>query len=87
MTGGGAAGANGYLMKKTFISASHDSVQLRAERSGKGDGRVYRITFTASDPETIALGNSPTATIKVMVPHDKKTDIAIDSGGAYDSTH
>lgn len=70
-----------------FISASHDSVQLRAERSGKGDGRVYRITFTASDPETIALGNSPTATIKVMVPHDKKTDIAIDSGGAYDSTH
>jgi hypothetical protein len=70
-----------------FISASHDSVQLRAERSGKGNGRVYRITFTASDPETIALGNSPTGTIKVMVPHDKKTDIAIDSGGVYDSTH
>ena len=66
---------------------SGDSVLLRAERSGKGDGRVYSVTFTASDPETIALGNSPTATIKVMVPKSKKTDIAIDSGGAYDSTH
>jgi hypothetical protein len=69
-----------------FISASHDSVQLRAERSGKGDGRVYRITFTASDPETIALGNSPTATITVTLPHDKKTVIAIDCGGAFEST-
>jgi hypothetical protein len=64
-----------------------DTVDLRAERSGKGDGRVYKITFTASDPETTALGNSPTGTIKVIVPHDKKTDNAIESGGMYDSTH
>ncbi len=64
-----------------------DTVDLRAERSGKGDGRVYKITFTASDPETAALGTSPTGTIKVIVPHDKKTDNATDSGGTYDSTH
>ncbi len=66
---------------------SGDSVLLRSERSGKGNGRVYWVYFTASDPETIALNNSPTGIIKVMVPHDKKTDIAIDSGQNYDSTH
>jgi hypothetical protein len=60
---------------------------LRAERSGRGDGRVYKIHFTASDPETIALGNSPTGVINVVVPKSKKTDVAIDSGGTYDSTH
>jgi chitinase len=65
---------------------SGDSVLLRAERSGKGDGRVYWVYFTASDPETVALGNSPTGIVKVMVPHDKKTDTAIDSGQKYDST-
>jgi hypothetical protein len=61
---------------------SGDSVLLRAERSGKGDGRVYRLSFTASDPEATVPG-----VIKVMVPHDKKTDIAIEGGGMYDSTH
>jgi chitinase len=65
---------------------SGDSVLQRAERSGTGDGRVYWVYFTASDPETVALGNSPTGIVKVMVPHDKKTDTAIDSGQKYDST-
>ena len=71
----------------THNPGGDDTLLLRAERSGKGDGRVYRITFTASDPETTALGTNPTGTIKVMVPHDKKTDIAVESGGMYDSTH
>jgi hypothetical protein len=61
---------------------SGDSVLLRAERSGKGDGRVYTICFTATDPEASVNG-----CVKVMVPKSKKTDIAIDSGQAYDSTH
>jgi hypothetical protein len=65
-----------------IISANHDSVQLRAERSGKGNGRVYWVYFTASDFE----GGS-SSQVKVMVPHDKKTDMAIDSGQNYDSTH
>ena len=43
-------------------------VQLRAERSGTGDGRVYTITITASD----ASGNQSTATVDVRVPHDRK---------------
>jgi len=60
----------------------NDTLNLRAERSGKGDGRVYKVYFTVADPEATAHG-----VVNVMVPHDKKTDAAIDSGGAYDSTH
>jgi K319L-like, PKD domain/Putative Ig domain len=65
-----------------IISANHDSVQLRAERSGNRDGRVYKVYFTASDFE-----GSSSGWVKVMVPKSKKTDAAIDSGGNYDSTH
>jgi hypothetical protein len=65
-----------------IISANHDSVQLRAERSGKGDGRVYWVHFTASDFEGSSSGQ-----VKVMVPKSKKTDVAIDSGQNYNSTH
>ncbi len=43
-------------------------IYLRAERSGKGTGRVYTITYTATD----ASGNSATATATVTVPHDQK---------------
>jgi hypothetical protein len=60
---------------------NNDDVNLRAERSGRGDGRVYKVYFTVPDPEQTAQG-----VVKVMVPHDKKTDAAIDSGGMYDST-
>jgi hypothetical protein len=59
-----------------------DAVQVRSERSGTGDGRVYRVNFTASDPE-----GSVNGTIRVMVPKSKKTDVAIDGGPIYDSTH
>jgi len=60
-----------------FIGAGHttDDIQvidgaiyLRAERSGKGDGRIYTITYTATDD----AGNSATATATVTVPHDQK---------------
>jgi hypothetical protein len=59
-----------------------DTVLLRAERSGTGNGRVYHICFTAADPE-----GSVSGCVNVMVPKSKKTDVAIDSGGHYDSTH
>jgi hypothetical protein len=65
-----------------IISANHDSVQLRAERSGNRDGRVYKVYFTASDFEGGSSG-----WVKVMVPKSKKTDVAVDSGLNYDSTH
>ena len=40
--------------------------QLRAERAGKGDGRVYTITYTVTD----ASGNSASASATVVVPLD-----------------
>jgi hypothetical protein len=44
------------------------TVNLRAERSGKGSGRVYTITVQCSDDS----GNSSTKTTTVMVPHDQR---------------
>ena len=67
---------------RAHVVGSNDTVDLRAERSGNRDGRVYRVSFTVADPEQSASG-----IVRVMVPKSKKTDAAIDSGGNYDSTH
>lgn len=40
---------------------------LRAERSGKGSGRTYTVTYQARD----AAGNTTTVSTQVSVPHDK----------------
>ena len=45
----------------------NDELQLRAERSGSGDGRLYTITVTAVD----GAGNSASSTATVTVPHDQ----------------
>jgi len=42
-------------------------VNLRAERSGAGDGRIYTITVECAD----ASGNIGTGTTEVTVPHDR----------------
>jgi hypothetical protein len=44
------------------------TLQLRAERSGTGDGREYIISITAAD----SSGNSSTANVVITVPHAKK---------------
>ena len=44
-----------------------ESMELRAERAGKGAGRTYTVTVTATD----ASGNSAVATWEIEVPHDK----------------
>lgn len=44
------------------------SLQLRAERSGSGTGRVYTITITAIDQSD----NTSTADVKIVVPHDNR---------------
>jgi hypothetical protein len=46
------------------VDAHH--VQLRAERSGGGDGRIYTITITCTDRSN----NSSSQTVTVTVPHD-----------------
>jgi Bacterial Ig domain len=46
---------------------SSNQVLLRSERRGAGDGRVYRISFTASD----GRGGTCRGTVFVGVPHDR----------------
>jgi hypothetical protein len=46
-------------------------LQLRAERSGGGSGRIYTITVEATDE----AGNSSTGTTEVTVPHSKAKKI------------
>jgi hypothetical protein len=41
--------------------------QLRAERAGSGEGRVYTVTYTATD----LAGNSTSVSATVSVPHDQ----------------
>jgi hypothetical protein len=41
--------------------------QLRAERAGGGNGRVYTLTYRATD----IAGNSANGTCTVTVPHDR----------------
>ena len=43
------------------------TLQLRAERSGSGNGRVYNITITGRDTS----GNKSQAKVEIRVPHDQ----------------
>lgn len=48
------------------ISGTTDSFSLRAERLGNGNGRVYTITYTATDK----AGNVTTTSVEVSAPRD-----------------
>jgi hypothetical protein len=56
-------------------------VELRAERSARGDGRVYRIWFTASDP----AGATSEGSVRVCVPLDPRDRDCGDDGQFFDS--
>ena len=58
-----------------------DTARLRAERSAKGDGRVYHVSFVASDGE----GDQCSGTVAVCVPRDVPSG-CIDEGPLVDST-
>ena len=59
------------------------SLRFRAERSDKGNGRIYQISFRAYD----GIGGSSNGAVKVGVPLSLKKGLAaIDDGQAYDST-
>lgn len=60
-----------------------DTVSLRSERSGRGDGRVYHVAFQAVDRcNAVCAGE-----ITVTVPHDRSPKKSTGDGGPlYDST-
>ena len=70
------AGGDGNTINDIVIASDCKSVQLRAERMGNGNGRVYTITFKVTD----ASGNVSTATAKVTVPHSQNGSPAVDDG-------
>jgi hypothetical protein len=56
---------------------------VRAERSGKGNGRIYEVSFKAEDGK----GGFCNGTVTVGVPHSlNKGVLALDDGQLYDST-
>ncbi len=58
------------------------TAQVRAERVGDGNGRVYHIFFTATD----SFGNSCNGIVQVSVPISKNGAAAVDDGALFDST-
>jgi len=61
-------------------AVSGNTILLRAERAGTGNGRVYVVHFTASDGQ----GGSCSGSVKVSVPHSKK-DSAVEGPQLYNS--
>lgn len=70
------SGADGTTLNDIVIAANCKSVNLRAERDGNLNGRVYTITFKVTD----SSGNTTTATVKVSVPLNQNGNPAIDDG-------
>jgi len=86
-------GSGGSVHAPDAYGIGTDIASLRAERSGTGNGgkcctgpgngRVYRINFTASDGvDEDAEGN-----VTVCVPHDQRDNCTcVDDGQIYDAT-
>jgi hypothetical protein len=70
---------DGNTLNDIVIAGDCQSVQLRSERLGNGNGRVYTITFAVTDSN----GNTSTATVKVTVPRSQNGTAAVDSGPSY----
>lgn len=73
------SGGDGNTTNDIVIAGDCKSAQLRSERKGNGNGRVYTITFKVAD----ASGNVRTATARVTVPHSQNGSGAIDDGPQY----
>ncbi len=71
-----AGSGDGNTLNDIVIAPDCKSLQLRAERDGGGDGRVYTITLQVRD----SSGNVATAVRQVFVPRNGQ---AIDSGPRY----
>jgi len=77
-------GAGGAIPAPDADGIGTNTSSLRAERSGTGNGRLYEITFVASDgKDGETVGN-----VTVCVPQDRRagTCDCIDDGWNYDAT-
>jgi len=72
---------DGNTVNDIVISSDCNSVDLRKERSGNGNGRVYTIYMSVDDGN----GNTGTTSCQVQVPHNNG-GTAIDDGMAYEVT-
>jgi hypothetical protein len=70
---------DGNTLNDIVIANDCKSVQLRAERTGNGNGRVYTIMVKVTD----AVGNISTATAKIRVPKLQNGAVAVDDGPSY----
>ena len=76
-------GSGGSVHAPDAYGIGTDIASLRAERSGTGNGRVYRINFTASDGvDEDAEGN-----VTVCVPRDQRDNCTcVGDRQIYDAT-
>ena len=71
---------DGNTLNDIVIAANCRSVQLRAERNGGGNGRVYTVTVRVRD----AAGNTTTATKQVTVPKSQGNNgAAVEDAAQY----
>lgn len=71
------SGGDGNTLNDIVIAPDCKSVQLRAERDGGLNGRVYTITLKVTD----SFGNTATAIVKISVPKNNN-GTAVDNGAA-----
>ena len=70
---------DGNTLDDIVISNDCKSIELRSERKGSGNGRVYTIYFELDDGND----NVDSATYRILVPHNTGNP-AIDDGSAYE---
>jgi hypothetical protein len=78
----GHGGGDGHTRNDIVIGADCRSAQLRIEREGGGNGRVYTVALRVQD----AAGNRATRTVQVMVPPSDDSAFAVDDGPHYTVT-
>jgi hypothetical protein len=73
------ADADGHTINDIVIASDCKSVQLRSERKGDGNGRVYVVNLKVTDTS----GNVSTATAKVSVPNSQNGSVAVNDGPSF----
>jgi hypothetical protein len=68
-----ATSSDGKTLEATGTGSATAALQLRAERSGKGDGRTYTINWTAMfGSKSCSSSDSGQAPFVITVPHDMR---------------